>query len=111
MLGAGDGKLAAVTGGFLGIRSGLYAVMIGLFLGALWSVGRMWRDRSFGLRMSYLLHYAESLLGQKACLDYDELKLTGAEDRHRIPLAACLSAGGYLYLLGSAAFRLGGYVL
>lgn len=33
MIGAGDGKLAAVTGGFLGIRGGLSVVMIGLFLG------------------------------------------------------------------------------
>ena len=39
MIGAGDGKLAAVTGGFLGIQDGLFVIMIGLFLGALWSVG------------------------------------------------------------------------
>lgn len=109
MIGAGDGKLAAVTGGFLGIQDGLFMIMIGLFLGALWSVGRMWRDRSFGLRMRYLLHYAERLMGQRTCFSYDDL--TGLEARHRIPLAACLSAGGYLYLLGSAAVRLGGCVL
>lgn len=109
MIGAGDGKLAAVTGGFLGIQDGLFVIMIGLFLGALWSVGRMWRDRSFGLRMGYLIHYAESLMGQRSCFSYDDL--TGLEARHRIPLAACLSAGGYLYLLGSAAVRLGGCVL
>lgn len=74
MIGAGDGKLAAVTGGFLGIRGGLSVVMIGLFLGALWSAGRMWKDRSFGLRMGYLFRYAESLMGQKTRLSYDDLK-------------------------------------
>lgn len=109
MIGAGDGKLAAVTGGFLGIRGGLSVAMIGLFLGALWSAGRMWKDRSFGLRMGYLFRYAESLMGQKTRLSYDDLK--GLEARHRIPLAACLSAGGYLYLFGTAAVRFGGYVL
>ena len=48
-------------------------------------------------------------MGQRTCFSYDDL--TGLEARHRIPLAACLSAGGYLYLLGSAAVRLGGCVL
>lgn len=44
------------------------------FSGALWSAGRMWKDRSFGLRMGYLFRYAESLMGQKTRLSYVELK-------------------------------------
>lgn len=101
MIGAGDGKLAAVTGGFLGIQDGLFVIMIGLFLGALWSVGRMWRDRSFGLRMGYLLHYAESLMGQRTCFSYDDL--TGLEARHRIPLARVCQLGDICICLVAAS--------
>lgn len=109
MAGAGDGKLAAVTGGFLGIRGGIAVVMFGLAVGAVWSVFRMWKDRSFQTRMNYLFQYLVNMLYRGDYRKYDEL--SGIEARHRIPLAACLSVGGYFYLIGTAAAVLGGWKL
>lgn len=106
MMGAGDGKMMAVMSGFLGIEAGLYAVFLGFLIGAFWGCCRMWRKKELRRRFGYLLAYGAGVLRGAERMDYDTL--SGEMDGHRLPLAACLAAGGYLYLFASGAVKLGG---
>ena len=96
VMGAGDGKLMAVIGGYLGIAGGFYAVSLGFFIGALWS---LWKLKRYGLaaaRFGYLKRYVETAVASKKLQPYDALE-PGTEVHH-IPFAACLAAGVWLYL-------------
>lgn len=106
MMGAGDGKMMAVMAGFLGKEEGVYAIFLGLLIGAFWGLCRMWRDKSLRVRLKYLFVYGTVLLQGAEYVAYD--RLSGEMGTHRIPLAACLAAGGYLYLFASGAVKLGG---
>ena len=91
VMGAGDGKLMAVIGGYLGIRDGFYAVALGVLAGAVWS---LWRFRQPGLaaeRLGYLQGYARAVVQGRSLRAYDSLECVKAP--HHIPFAVCLAAG------------------
>ena len=46
VMGAGDGKLMAVIGGYLGPLPGFYAIALGFLTGAVWS---LWRMKRYGV--------------------------------------------------------------
>ena len=94
-MGAGDGKLMAVIGGYLGIRGGFYAVALGFLAGAVWS---LWRFRRPGLaveRFCYLRGYVRSAMQGRCLRPYDSLE--HADAPHHIPFAVCLAAGVWVY--------------
>lgn len=94
-MGAGDGKLMAVIGGYLGIRNGFYAVALGFFIGAVWS---LWKLKRYGLaaeRFYYLRNYAVSTWVSGEIRPYDALEQIDLP--HHIPFAVCLAAGVWGY--------------
>lgn len=109
MMGAGDGKMMAVIAGYLGLDAGLRAIGAGFVVGAVWSLCRLWHDRSLKARLLYFSAYIAQVFQEKNIVEYDEL--SGTDDRHRIPFAACLSAGVCLYLIFSVAAQQGRGIL
>ncbi len=101
MMGAGDGKLMAVIAGYLGLHTGLRAIGAGFLTGAVWSLCRLWHDRSLKARLWYFFAYFTRMFQEKSVLAYDEL--SESDGRHRIPFAVCLAAGVCLYLICSGA--------
>lgn len=103
LMGAGDAKLMALMAGYLGIDAGLAAIGAGLFIGAMWSLCRLLHDRDFRVRLTYLSAYFRRVFLTGMITAYE---MPSREDgREQVPLAACLAAGTYLYLL---AFRAAG---
>lgn len=97
VMGAGDGKLMAVIGGYLGLLAGFYAVALGFLAGAVWS---LWRMKRYGIaaeRLRYLKHYVETVMSSRMIQPYDSLDQPQAV--HHIPFAVCLAAGVLGYLL------------
>ena len=95
VMGAGDGKLMAVIGGYLGIQSGFYAVALGFLAGAVWS---LWRLRQPGLaaeRFCYLQEYVRAVMRGRCLQPYDSLE--HADAPHHIPFAVCLAVGVCIY--------------
>ena len=105
-MGAGDGKLMAVIGGFLGVRDGLYAVGAGFLAGAVWSLWKFWRSGTGLARVLYLCHYIRTVMVTGKITPNDTLEDAGAD--HHIPFAACLAAGVWLYLAVQVFNKKGG---
>ncbi|MDO4267113.1 MAG: A24 family peptidase [Eubacteriales bacterium] len=98
MAGAGDGKTMAVIGGFLGVDAGLRAVGLGFALGALWGL-RHWKGTgALAARFTYFWIYLTQAVRRGAVCAYRGE--WGDEEAYRIPLAACMAAGSFLYLAG-----------
>lgn len=106
MMGAGDGKMMGVMAGFLGMEAGFLAIFLGLLIGGFWGFCRMVQNKCFRARLKRLFVYGAGVLRGMEYTAYDGL--SGEMGVHRIPLAACLAAGGYLYLFASGAIELGG---
>ena len=98
VMGAGDGKLMAVIGGYLGITDGFYAIALGFLVGAVLSLWKMKRYGVAAERLQYLQGYIGTTIRTGVIRPYDSLKEQGAV--HHIPFAVCLAAGvmGYLVL-------------
>lgn len=79
MIGAGDMKLLAVIGGFLGPIEGLSCMVVSIFLGGLISLVIMIRQHNFGQRMFCLVEYVSDYSRNKEWKPY--LKEVGAEGR------------------------------
>lgn len=126
MMGAGDGKLMALIAGYLGLEPGIQAIGAGMAIGAIWSLCRIWHDRSLLLRFVGLNAYIRRTILTKELLPYQRFpsedpkkplplqeqkrlygQLSARKSRHTIPLAACLASGTYLYLLFSCAAVVG----
>lgn len=105
MMGAGDGKLMAVVAGYLGAEAGIAAIGAGLAVGALWSLYRLRHGQGLKTRLVRLfLHFAGMFQTgrlEKYC------DLSQVEKSCTVPLAACMAAGTYLYLMVSGAAALG----
>ena len=106
MMGAGDGKMMAVIAGFLGLDQGLKAIGLGMAAGAVWSLYRFWCSRNFSESFLNLGVYIRHMIQTGKMEAYRELSLTACGNT--IPLAACLSGGTYLYLLGSCIWNMTG---
>lgn len=97
VMGAGDGKLMAVIGGYLGLTDGFYAIALGFFTGAVWS---LWKMKRYGIAMErfhYLQEYAKTTIQTGVIRPYDSLQQPKAW--HHLPFAVCLAAGVMGYLL------------
>lgn len=95
VMGAGDGKLMAVIGGYLGIQSGFYAVALGFLAGAVWS---LWRLRQPGLaveRFCYLQEYVRAVMQGRCLQPYDSLE--HADAPHIFRLRSVWRWGLYLW--------------
>jgi prepilin peptidase CpaA len=101
MMGAGDGKLMAVIAGYLGMDAGIEAIFSGLLVGALWSLCRLWHDKGLRKRLIYLCVYFIRMFQTGKIERYDDGRLR--EQPYTIPLAVCMAAGTYLYLMISGA--------
>lgn len=101
MMGAGDGKLMAVIAGFLGMNGGMEAIFTGMLIGAFWSLGRLWRSKSLKTRLIYLAAYFVRMFQTGKADKY--YRKEQKESGHTIPLAPCMAAGTYLYLMVSGA--------
>ncbi len=105
MMGAGDGKLMALIAGYLGIDAGLKSIGLGLLFGAVWSACRLWRTKNFQLRLTYLTAYIWQMIHLRKITEYENLSAGNKE--YTIPLAVCLVAGVYVYLIFSGMTSVG----
>lgn len=101
LIAAGDGKLMGLIAGWLGIDAGLRAIGLGIAIGAVWSLCRLWRDKDLRVRLVYLSAYFRRVFLTMKITAYEAP--AGDVSKVTIPLGACLSAGAYLYLLYSWA--------
>lgn len=99
LMGAGDAKLLVLMTGYLGIDDGLPAIGAGFFIGAVWSLCRLLRDRDLRVRLTYLSVYFRRVFLTRIITAYE--MPSGGDGREQIPLATCLAVGTYLYLLCS----------
>lgn len=97
LLGAGDGKMMVCIVGYLGLHNGFMAVSFGMAVGAVWSLGILLHHRSLMTRLDYLYAWFRQRFLTKTWIAY--IPPAGAHGEGTIPLAACLAAGTYLYLL------------
>lgn len=97
LLGAGDGKLMVCIAGYLGLRDGFMAVAFGMAVGAVWSLGILLYHQSLMTRLNYLYAWFRQRFQSKTWIAYCPPAEKHGEGT--IPLAACLAAGTYLYLL------------
>lgn len=111
MMGAGDGKLMALITGYLGVDAGLKAIGTGMLIGAFWSVFRLYRDHSFTERFTYLTAYIRRIIHVREWNEAEYIHLSGERGRHTIPLAVCLAAGTYVYLMISFGLEAGKGIL
>ena len=65
VMGAGDGKLMAVIGGYLGPLPGFYAIALGFLTGAVWSLWRMKRYGVAAERFNYMKRYVEMVTASR----------------------------------------------
>lgn len=96
IFGAGDGKLAALIAGYLGLFPGLAAVFFGLVIGGVWSLQRLLCSRDLRIRLKYLSAWVWRVILTKSVTAYEMPRRSDGRDT--IPLAACLAAGTYGYL-------------
>ncbi|NBH71526.1 hypothetical protein D3Z51_05715 [Clostridiaceae bacterium] len=101
MMGAGDGKLMALIAGYLGMEAGMEAILTGMAVGACWSLCRLWHNKSLKTHLVYLTAYFMRLFQTKKVEVYGDGALKDPE--RTIPLAPCMAAGTYLYLMVSGA--------
>lgn len=104
VMGAGDGKLMALIVGYLGMDSGLEAIFFGMAAGAIWSLCRLWHDKSLKIFLTHLAVCFTLGFQLKSAEGYDKRVLKNP--RRTIPLAPCMAAGTYLYLMVTGAMAL-----
>ncbi len=99
MMGAGDGKLASLIGGYLGLWQGLCAVGLGLLFASLWAV---WKLAGAGegkagcvTRFFRLFRYARTVMRTGQIEPYVEFEQMSRHEK--IPLGACLAAGVFVH--------------
>lgn len=104
MLGAGDGKLMALIAGYLGIDAGTEAIFAGMVIGAIWSLCRLRRSKKQRIRLLYLAAYFLRIIRTGKIENYCDL--SSERGNHTLPLAVCMAAGTYLYLLVAGFYSL-----
>ena len=101
MMGAGDGKLMAVIAGYLGMNGGTEAIFMGMLIGAFWSLGRLWHSKGLKTHLIHLIAYFMRMFQTGRTEKYYQKEQK--EPACTIPLAPCMAAGTYLYLMVSGA--------
>lgn len=106
VMGAGDGKLMAVMAGYLGLDAGLEAIFFGMAVGAIWSLCRLRHSRSL---KTYLIHLAVCFTQEFQTRKINECEGGMVKSPMGvIPLAPCMAAGTYLYLMITGAMAVWG---
>lgn len=95
MMGAGDIKLLAVVGGFLGPQKAVCCVVASLLVGAVLSVGLLLKRRNLKERLLYFYRYLHRQQRGKW-----EPYLNDQDEGGRIHFAAAILGGVLLYLGG-----------
>ena len=91
MLGGGDSKIMAVAVGWLGFRTGVEAIGIGLVLGAVLALGKMLCKGSMAGRFIHFFAYIRRVIQEKKAAAYYDAARDGRDCV--IPLGACICAG------------------
>ena len=102
--GAGDGKLMAVMAGYLGLDSGLEAIFFGMAVGAIWSLCRLWHGKSLKTYFIYLAACFTQEFQTRGINECGEGVIKSPMGT--IPLAPCMAAGTYLYLMVTGAMMI-----
>lgn len=97
LLGAGDGKMMVCIAGCLGLQDGFMAIGFGMAVGAVWSLCILLHHRSLMTRLNYLYAWFRQRVQTKTWTAY--IPPAGEHGEEKIPLAACLAVGSYVYLL------------
>ena len=104
VMGAGDGKLMAVIAGYLGLDSGLEAIFFGMAVGAIWSLCRLWHGKSLKTYFIYLAACFTQEFQTRGINECGEGVIKSPMGT--IPLAPCMAAGTYLYLMVTGAMMI-----
>lgn len=91
MIGAGDLKLCALICGYLGWTRGLLVILLGLAIGAGWSVVRLVRQKNLWERFWYFYAYIGQMIQHNEKTAYFDSSRDGYEGT--IPLAVCMLLG------------------
>lgn len=101
MLGAGDIKLLAVTGAFLGWKSLVVCFMGALFVGGIISVYKMCRYHIFQKRFAYFSHYMKMYLKTGCVKPYYDSSLEAGAKVH-FSVAVTIAVVLYLIIVNAA---------
>lgn len=96
MLGAGDIKLLAVTGGFLGIEGSLFCVGVSFIIGACFAFIKMCIHRLFIERFAYFFQYMKDVLTTGKRIPYYDLSEDKDSSRLHFSVSIALSAAVYV---------------
>ena len=99
-----DGKLMAVIAGYLGLDSGLEAIFFGMAVGAIWSLCRLWHGKSLKTYFIYLAACFTQEFQTRGINECGEGVIKSPMGT--IPLAPCMAAGTYLYLMVTGAMMI-----
>lgn len=99
IIGAGDVKLMAVTGGFLGIHSILRCIIITFILSAGFALIKILKYHNLRNRMQYLANYLSKLMKTKKLEPYYQESM---EDKHILYMSVFIFLSVILYLAGGS---------
>lgn len=95
-IGAGDGKLLAVVGGFLGMKAVPACLILTFLIGAVQAVLKMLYQRNLKERLHYLADYAVWCLRERRFYPYGQ---TLTEENAVIHLSAAILFASLIYMM------------
>lgn len=99
MLGAGDIKLFSIIYSYYTIQFGVRVMIVSLLIGALFSVTKMFLQKSFIRRFRHFSEYIKNLAAGKAGAAYYDLKKCG--DEGVIPFTICITLAVIICMAGN----------
>lgn len=87
MIGAGDIKMLAVTGGFFGIRESLYCIAGAFAIGAIFSIYKIYKYKNLYERLEYLKIYISNFIRTKKFEPYYDMSNEASIIHFTIPIS------------------------